>query len=366
MKSFSSATLLTAAAAVLCALLTGCSESSASAPALTTAQEPTAAVTQTEPAETQPETTAAAEAEMRGLYKFNPKAYSVYMEEIFGETMCQTWCSFVDAMLAGEDTFACPDQETFEWVLGQFPHLCLPAVQDLVDYPTDRENAVADGIAHFTYTVPRDEFEQALRKLADKTESILNEVLADADTDFEKALALYLYFADNYVYDHDLEHNNTDANKLTALHVLYEKRGICQEISQAYSFLLTQAGVEATVMSGIRAYDQAPHRWSYIRLNGRNYHIDPTYVLGTHDLSFFLMTDEERAAEDDYPIQDHVITSAYTQVHDHPVYKADDETFSALWMKTYASIDTENKLLTYYTTDENFIVQYDTFSYDGY
>ena len=83
-----------------------------------------------------------------------------------------------------------------------------------------------------------------------------------------------------------------------------------------------------------------------------------------HELG--LITDEERAAEDDYPIQDHVITSAYTQVHDHPVYKADDETFSALWMKTYASIDTENKLLTYYTTDENFIVQYDTFSYDGY
>lgn len=283
--------------------------------------------------------------------------------------MCQTWCSFVDAMLAGADTFVCPDQETFDWVLGQFPCLCLPAVQGLVDYPPDRENAVKDGIAHFSYTVPRDEFEQSLQKFAEKTENILNEALADAGTDFEKALALYLYFADNYVYDYDLAHSNPDANDLTALHVLYENRGICQEISQAYSFLLTQAGIDATVVSGVRAYDQAQHRWSYIRLNGRNYHIDPVYVLGTQDLSYFLMTDDERAAEDDYPVKDYVITLTYMQEYDHPAYQADDETFSFLRDSFYSSIDRENKILTYYISeniDDHFIARYDTFSYSGY
>ena len=366
MKTIQSAFRLTAAAAVLCALLTGCSESAAPSQAQSSAPETTASVTETAPPETQPETTAAAPEAAPVHYTFDPKAYSVYMEEIFGETMCQTWCNFVDAMLAGEDTFACPDQETFEWVLGQFPHLCFPAVQDLVDYPEDREHSVTDGIAHFTYTVSREEFEQAVQKLSDTTERILNEVLADADSDFEKALALYLYFADNYTYDHELEHSNTDANALSACHVLYEKRGICQEVSQAYSFLLTQAGVQATVMSGTRAYDQSSHRWSYIRMNGKNYHIDPTYVLGTHDLSFFMMTDAQRAAEDDYPVQDYVITSAYTQVHEHPEYKADDETFSELWHKEFGSLDTAGNTLTYYYFDDSYETVYDTFSYDGY
>ena len=366
MKTILSAFRLTAAAAVLCALLTGCSESAAPSQAQSSAPETTAAVTETAPPETQLETTAAAPEAAPVHYTFDPKAYSVYMEEIFGETMCQTWCNFVDAMLAGEDTFACPDQETFEWVLGQFPHLCFPAVQNLVDYPEDREHSVTDGIAHFTYTVSREEFEQAVQKLSDTTERILNEVLADADSDFEKALALYLYFADNYTYDHELEHSNTDANALSACHVLYEKRGICQEVSQAYSFLLTQAGVDATVMSGVRAYDSASHRWSYIRMNGKNYHIDPTYVLGTHDLSFFMMTDAQRAAEDDYPVQDFVITSTYTQMYEHPEYKADDETFSELWHKEYGSLDTAGNTLTYYYLDDSYETVYDTFSYDGY
>ena len=366
MKTIQSAFRLTAAAAVLCALLTGCSESAAPSQAQSSAPETTAAVTETAPPETQPETTAAAPEAAPVHYTFDPKAYSVYMEEIFGETMCQTWCNFVDAMLAGEDTFACPDQETFEWVLGQFPHLCFPAVQDLVDYPEDREHSVTDGIAHFTYTVSREEFEQAVHKLSDTTERILNEVLADADSDFEKALALYLYFADTYTYDHELQHSNTDANALSACHVLYEKRGICQEVSQAYSFLLTQAGVQATVMSGTRAYDQSSHRWSYIRMNGKNYHIDPTYVLGTHDLSFFMMTDEARAAEDDYPVQDYVITSAYTQVHEHPEYIADDASFSGLWHKEFGSLDTAGNTLTYYYLDDSYETVYDTFSYDGY
>ena len=54
-------------------------------------------------------------------YVFQPKVCSAYMEEVFGKAMCETWFHLVDAVMAGEDTFACPDQYTYDWVMGQFP-----------------------------------------------------------------------------------------------------------------------------------------------------------------------------------------------------------------------------------------------------
>ena len=53
-----------------------------------------------------PAGTAAADSPVQGSHVFRPKVCSVYMEEVFGETMCETWYHLVDAVMAGEDTFA--------------------------------------------------------------------------------------------------------------------------------------------------------------------------------------------------------------------------------------------------------------------
>ena len=56
-------------------------------------------------------------------YVFQPKVCSVYMEEVFGKDMCDAWFNLVDAVLAGEDTFACKDQYTYDWMMGSFPSI---------------------------------------------------------------------------------------------------------------------------------------------------------------------------------------------------------------------------------------------------
>ena len=118
--------------------------------------------------------------------------------------------------------------------------------------------------------------------------------------------------------------------------------GICHEISSAYSYLLLQAGVQATTMSGTRAYDLAGHQWSYVRINGKEYHIDPTYVLGTGGtLRYFMMTDEKREEEDSYDPSTFYAVSHYSQDHPHPAYVADDETFAPLWEYEFESFDHE-------------------------
>ena len=275
-------------------------------------------------------------------YTFQPKICSVFMEEVFGKDMCDAWYNLVDAVLAGEDTFACKDQYTYDWMMGQFPEHCLPILKELIDYAWDRENSVVDGVATFTYLVPPEEAKARIEEFGEQIEGMLNEVFEDGDSDFEKCLALYIYFSDHYTYDWDTYEKMDDeyVDYTSCARFFRTGIGICHEISSAYSYLLLQAGVQATTMSGNRSYDHAGHQWSYVRINGKEYHIDPTYVLGTGGaLRYFLMTDEKREEEDSYEQATFFAVSHYAQDHPHPDYVADDDTFRPLWDHEFEALD---------------------------
>ena len=304
----------------------------------------------------------------QGHYVFQPKVCSVYMEELFGRTMCETWYNVVDAVMAGEDTFACPDQHTYGWVMGQFPDRCFPVLTELIERTWDGGNSVVDGRAGFTYLVPREEAARRIAEFATQIEEILNDALEDDYSDLEKALALYNYFARHYVYDYEtFESMKESAPDLRCIHVFNTGTGVCQEISFAYSYLLMQAGVDATVMSGHRTYDNSAHQWSYVRINGHNYHIDPTYVLNNMDsLYYFMMTDGQRFRADSYDPSTFIVTSNYSQDYPHPDYVADDETFSPIWnYMLYSFIPEENKLVCY-REDDNGEMDTIEFDYSGF
>lgn len=282
----------------------------------------------------------------RGHYTFRPKVCSVYMEEVFGKDMCDAWYNLVDAVMAGEDTFACKDQNTYNWVMGQFPNKCFPVLPEVIDYAWDRGNCVKDGVASFTYRVSPEDAKARIAEFAERVEGILNRVLEDDYTDFEKALALYIYFSETYEYDYETAEKMKEkyVDYTTSYRFLTTGIGICHEISTAYSYLLMQVGVEATTMMG------GDHEWSYVRLNGCNYHIDPTFALSTPDsLCYFLMTDEQREASG-FDRNAWFITSNYSQDNPHPDYAADDETFCPLWDLNFESFSHESH--TVYCTAE--------------
>ncbi len=306
--------------------------------------------------------------EICGHYVFQPKVCSSYMTELFGETMRDTWFSLVDAVMAGEDSFACPDAHTYDWVMGQFPDKCFPVLQELIDYCYDRSNPVVNGVASFTYLVPKEEAAARIAEFAALVEEILNETLLDDYSDFEKALALYIYFSHHYVYDYEAARPDANPDYLSSYRVLTTGTGICQEFSVAYSYLLLQAGVDASTMSGHRSYDRASHQWSYVKINGNNYHIDPTYVIGDCDsLEYFMMTDEQRETADSYTRDDFVICSCYAQEYGQPDYTADDDSFRAIWNGFFTGFDHEKQLIYYEVWDwdiESFRTE--TFDYTGW
>ena len=277
-------------------------------------------------------------------YVFQPKVCSVYMEEVFGKDMCDAWYNLVDAVMAGEDTFACKDQHTYDWMMGQFPEHCLPIMKELIDLAWDREHSVINGVASFTYLVPPEEAKARIEGFGQQIEDMLNEIFEDDWSDFEKALALYIYFSDHYVYDYEtyMKMYEEYVDYTSCYRFFQTGIGICHEISSAYSYLLLQAGVQATTMSGNRAYDEAGHQWSFVRINGKNYHIDPTYALGTGgDLCYFMMTDAQREAEDCYDPATFYAVSHYSRENPHPDYTADDETFRPLWDLSYEAFNHE-------------------------
>ena len=296
----------------------------------------------------------------KGHFAFQPKVSSVYLDEIFGEEMVQTWYNLVDAVLAGEDTFACPDQWTYDWVVYQFPDRCFPVLNELIEPSFE---PVEDGVAHIVYKTSREEFETKMTEFETLVTDILNETMRDDYTDLEKALSLYRYFAHHYVYDYDTYdrmYTESPPPVLTSYSLLTEGTGVCQEISAAYSYLLLQADVDATIMMG------EDHQWSYVRINGKNYHIDPTFALGANDsLEYFMMTDEKRA-QDGFPSEHYVIASAFTQEYGAPDYKADDETFAPVWYTYLDSFDHDTHTLRVYVYDEADEPVYSAFDYGGF
>ena len=330
------------------------------------APEETAAPAETEAVPSPEPTEEPAPEETRGHYRFQPKVCSSYMTELFGEAMTETWFSLVDAVMAGETSFACPDEDTYWWVMGQYPDMCFPVLKDLIFYTYDVENPVKDGVAEFTYTVPQEEAAAKIAEFITLVEDILNETLRDDYSDLEKALALYLYFSHHYIYDYESARPDFAPTYLSSYRVLTTGTGICQEFSVAYSYLLLQAGVDAGVMSGHRSWDHEGHQWSYVKFHGHNFHIDPTYVIGDQDsLSYFMMTDEQRET-DGYPKNDFVICSHYSNDHPHPDYAADDDSFREIWRGRLAEFDRDTHVLRYTFYDESSAEQSASFDYTGW
>ena len=296
-----------------------------------------------------------------GRYTFNPKLCSVYTREVFGSEMIQAWFDLVDAVMEGKDTFACRNNTIFDWVMGQFPVRYLPVLTELIDYPYDRNNPVKNGQGQFTYKVSRAEARRRIEEFGRQVEDVLNDVLEPDYSDFEKALALYIYFSDNYVYDYDKGDKILDTYFETSpYNTFITKLGICSEMSKVYSFLLLQAGVEATTMMGYN------HEWSYIKLNGKNYHVDPTWVVSNKNyLGYFLMTDDQRN-EGGFTKKQYIIVSNYSQDHSHPSYSANDETFKKLWRMTFTSFDHDTHTVNGWRYGDDGEKYYFSFDYSGY
>lgn len=331
---------------IVCVLTAACILAGCSADTSITTSENVITETTLTTSETTEATTTT---EARGHYEFKPVVMSSIFLDIMGEDMYDAYKNYIYAVSNGEDEFAVKTNNDYDWMIGQFPDKFQPVY--FVYTESNYGGAFKDGKATFQYKIPKEELAQKEAEFEKFITDILNENLRDDYSDFEKVLALYIYIANNYTYDYEVyDRMKYEAVKdISAYRFFMTKHGICAECSTAYSYLLLQAGVDATVCGGNRDYDGEGHAWTYVTINGKNYHIDPTYAMGSScSLSFLMMTDEQRYKEDGYKKDTMRVACHYKKDYNGEDYIADDDFFAPLWDKYLTSFDHEKKII-YYT-----------------
>ena len=317
------------------------------------------APTQTEPVtsaiviSTTETTEATTTTEARGHFEFKPIVMSSIFREIMGEDMYKAYCNYVTAVQNGEDDFEVKDEHTYDWMIGQFPsqfHLLYAEYTE-----SNYGGAYKNGRATFQYKISKEELKAKEAEFEKLVTNILNENLRDDYSDFEKALALYLYFSKTYSYDYESYYkmNDDPFMHFSGYRFLTRKTGICSECAVAYSYLLLQSGVDATVAGGT-GNDGEGHEWSYVTINGKNYHIDPTFAMNSSNcMSYFMMNDAKREEENGYTKKKTSIACHYREDYNGEKYYADDDFFAPLWGGTLTSWDHKNKLIYYNDTEGN-------------
>lgn len=250
-------------------------------------------------------------------YQYNMRAISRFDKECRFEDIEIYWNDFLDAVTEGRTTFKCPNIEVYRFIEHYMIMWNLPQADEWIEM--QRNPKFKNGMASFSYKISDEERKEKLEQIKKVTEDVLNEVLEDDYSDFEKALALYIYFVDNYTYLEDMDHWGG------IMHVLTQKHGICSEFSRAYSYLLVQAGVDATTVGDFG------HSWSFVKIGDKYYHVDVTWGLDYSNLSNFMMTTTRKLETSGDDIYDMSIDKYKDPSLQTCGFDTEDDYFAALW-----------------------------------
>lgn len=297
-------------------------------------------------------------------YEFNPHVFSVRDTELWGEDTRDTFYKFCDAIRNGEDTFECPSEEVYYNVVGgRLINYYFPVAKTLINDNYYQNTGYENGVGLIPYGEDKDAFLKEEKEFEEVITDILNDNVRQDYSEFEKALALYIYMTQNYSYDYDMyaEMYGPRGDEIATYRALKEGQGICMELAGVYNYLLLQCGVESDLITGDNPSLGEGHQWNFVRIGGTDYHIDPTFGLslpyvcrGNTQLDFFMMTDEVRENRDGFPIEDFGICGRGDESRDYFEFAATDDSYSDLRWGYFLEMDTENDIVIYhsYTDDE--------------
>lgn len=167
-----------------------------------------------------------------------------------------------------------------------------------IDYSLSFENNTEIGTASVTLTgegyvqgTITKNFDIRTPTVHEKVQLLTEECLAcGAETDLEKALWLHDWLIYNADYDYSYTEYGPDG-------VLLKGTGVCQSYADAYSSLLTEAGIENIVVIA----PEMDHAWNIVKIDGVYTHVDCTWddpnSGGLENHTYFGLCDSEMAQE---------------------------------------------------------------------
>ncbi|MCR5797991.1 MAG: hypothetical protein K6G63_08780 [Eubacterium sp.] len=289
-------------------------------------------------------------------YKFNPHEYSAKMAESYTEDHWTSFYNLCDALRVGKDTFKCASKKIYEWCMDEvtlsqlFPAACMKVMGKSNDGTTPYKK----GIGRIYYNMPKKKFVKRQAKFEKRVTKVINDNVRSSYSDFEKCLFLYKYMESNFKYNHKWpSFGNDGADYYSFMH----KKGICCELAAVYAYLLRQVGVDAFEYG---CSESMEHAWTYVVVNGKGYHIDPTWALkselGNDDLylDYFMMSKKDRT-EDNFDLSTATIPllPEYDVSKSGKKFPAKDKTYSCLRDTYFEDIDTEKNILYYRSASDD-------------
>ncbi len=128
-------------------------------------------------------------------------------------------------------------------------------------------------------------------ELLTEADRILNSVVTDEMTDYEKESAIYSYVVDNVAYGYI--NGDQENSAYSARGALIHKKCVCMGFSNALCLLLNKAGIDC-----ISINDNADHAWNIVKLDDGYYHADASRASMNHAIDRYLNMTDEVAKQD--------------------------------------------------------------------
>lgn len=140
------------------------------------------------------------------------------------------------------------------------------------------------------------------RVIYDRASAVLEEVLSDGMSGYEKERAIYTWLTANvaYDYDHYSLFAQVSRDSFTPYNPLVEGKGVCLGFASTFQLLMDMAGVECLTVVGAAFDSREDHAWNMVRLDGEWYCVDATWDTGVPEgyWSYFNVTSDYMAATD--------------------------------------------------------------------
>lgn len=105
-------------------------------------------------------------------------------------------------------------------------------------------------------------------------DEIINRVIKEDMTDYEKELALHDELASTVKYYKFENIQDIPYIKHTAYSALVKKEAVCDGYAKAYKLLLDEVGIDSIVLTG--DLEGEPHAWNMVQIDNEYYHVDVT------------------------------------------------------------------------------------------
>ncbi len=122
-------------------------------------------------------------------------------------------------------------------------------------------------------------------KIYDNAKKVLNSIIKEGMTEYEKVLSIYDWILNNTLYDHNALSDMNNSMNYACYYlegVFLDKEGlaVCDGFSKAFSLLCNMEGIDAVRITGDAnsGAGWGGHAWNKVKVNGKWYMVDPTWA----------------------------------------------------------------------------------------